>query len=396
MVPPTGCAAALVLLGLLGAEEAQPGPSAAPRGRGHVLQAEMDDGEQQAQQRFDAALQLLRAGQAREAAQALVELGHEHPEDDVAPEALFEAAQLYEEQLGDPEAALRLYAELLERHPDSRLTRRAQGRVAALRAGLRTGAGPYLELQDILRRLREPDAIERLQRLLRQHPEFALADQARYVLGSALEQAGRLDEAETVLRELLVQRPTGEWAPRAEQLLGQMALRRGDYRRARAHFAALAGYGGPIWIAASEQGLQQTARLRLRMWLGTAAAIYLGAVALGLLLRARREVLRPPWELWYYLPVGLFLVMVAALGGGGPILRAVLRLVLGGAVLVWLGGAAARRAGPTGPLWRRAVDLIAGVVVRSLAGLALGYLAVHHSGLLDLVLDTLRDGPERD
>jgi hypothetical protein len=53
-------------------------------------------------------------------------------------------------------------------------------------------------------------------------------------------------------------------------------------------------------------------------------------------------------------------------------------------VLAWLSGAAARQ--PAG--------LLAGLATRILAAVALWYLAVYHGGLLDLVIETWRMGPQ--
>lgn len=399
-----GAPVAIALLcGLLAAAPGDAAPAAAaaaeaPPPGGQVLRAQMDDeGDEGGQARFEAALALLRAGQERAAARALEDLARERPDDDVAPEALFEAAQIHDEQLGEPARARELYGELLRRYPQSRLYRRAQGREAELAAGLRTGAAPYTELQDILRRFREPDTAARLQRLLAAHPGFSMGDRARYLLGSALLDAGRPAEAEAALRDLLARHPGGEWAPRALQLLGQLALGRGDFREARARYAALGGYGGPLWSAASAQGLELTARAERRAWLGRGAALYLALYLLALALRGRRRLWPPPLEVLYLLPVGAFLVLAAALGGGGPLLQAILRITLGGAALTWLGGAAAR-VGAESPDPRRALPLRAllGAALRLLGALSLGYLVVYHGGLAEVVLETLRQGPERN
>jgi TolA-binding protein len=384
------------------ASPAPPAPTQGAAPRHKVLTAEMgdDEGAEGAQARFEAALALLRAGREREAAAALLRLAHEEPDDDITPDAIFEAAQLHEEQLGEPEAALRLYADLLLRYPQSRLVRRAQVRHDELQAGLRTGAAAYLAFQAAVREARSAQAIPRLEALLARHGDFVFADRARYLLGSAYHDAGREADAERALKEVLSRHPGSEWAPRAEQLLGQIALGRGAHEQARAYYRGLARHGG-LWLTASAQGLHATDRAARRH---RAALLCLGYLALCCVLlchRAGPALRRPPFEFWYYLPVAACIWIFGLLGGGGPVARALLALGLGGAVLVWLGGAAAGRAASAGSSEQgrraaRIAALVAGALLRALAALALVYVILYQGGLLDVLLETLRNGPERD
>ena len=88
----------------------------------------------------------------------------------------------------------------------------------------------------------------------------------------------------------------------------------------------------------------------------------------------------------YYLPVGLFFLLVAALLQNGVFVRPLAVLGLGGALLCWLSAAAARagtsRSLALGLIWRAALAAL------------LCYLAIERQGLWDLVLETLRNGPE--
>jgi outer membrane protein assembly factor BamD (BamD/ComL family) len=358
-----------------------------------VLTAPLEDDDEadDAQGRFEAALHLLRGEKAREAAAALQALARDLPDDDIAPEALFEAAQILEEQLRDPEGARRLYDEVQARYPQSRLSRRAQARTAELTAGLRTGVAPYLAFQELLRGEKgSPEILRGLQRLLAEHPDFALGDRARYLLGGALHEAGRDREAAAALGEVLSRHPGSEWAPRARQLLGQIALARGDFAAARDHFAALSRYGGSLWETAAVQGQEQVARAQRRSRLSRLGLAFVLLYA-GLLLFRAAPRLRPlPYELWYYLPVAGFLVVVAYLTSAAPVWRALLALGLCGAAFMWLSGAAARGYRGT---W---TGTIAGVAGRVVCAAALCYLVVYHGGLLDIVIETLRHGPESD
>lgn len=392
-----------VVLFATGAALAQP-PSAA----GKTLNAEMDDAPAGvspaavAQARFEAALQLLRGGREREAVAALLAIGREFPEDDVAPEALFEAAQISEEQLKDPEAARRLYGELKDRYPRSRLLRRAQNRFDDLSMGLRSGPAALVEFNDISATFRTaglPRTVERLQRLLREHADFAFKDRALYLLGTALRDSGKWDQAEATLAGLFTTLPQSPFAPRAKQALAEILVMRGDYGRARALFAELAAYGGPLWTEAAGEGLRIVEVRGRRRLLQRASAALLSLFLLAALVRGRRRLWPPPFEVYYYVPVAAFLVLVGLLAGGGGMSGAALALCGIGTVLVWLGGAAARADAERGrrtPLAgaRRAAALCLGTLLRGLAVAAACYLVLYHGGLIDVILETLRSGPE--
>ena len=59
-------------------------------------------------------------------------------------------------------------------------------------------------------------------------------------------------------------------------------------------------------------------------------------------------------------------------------------LAISGSLFCWLSGAAARRR----------QGLIPGLLLRALAIAAVCYLAVYHGGLLSMVIETWRSGPE--
>ncbi|HWM85678.1 MAG TPA: hypothetical protein VNO33_07565, partial [Kofleriaceae bacterium] len=63
------------------------------------------------EERFAAAANLIAEDREAEAAAALEKLAREAPEHAMAPEALFRAADLFEDRLADPARALALYEE---------------------------------------------------------------------------------------------------------------------------------------------------------------------------------------------------------------------------------------------------------------------------------------------
>lgn len=355
-----------------------------------------------AQAAFEAGLKLLAAGRTAEAAAALTRLGETSPEDDVAPEALFEAAQLSDEQLGRPEEARRLYGIVVKRYPSSRLVRRAEHRLAQLEAGLRSGAAPLARFQQIVRSTAEgsPERISRLEALLRDEPGFALHDQALYLLGSARLHAGRAPDvagAAAAFAELRRRDPHSEWTARADQAEAEARLRERRFAAARSIYERLLTRGGPLWTLVGQEGVARSelgARRQLRGYLACGwLALVLLVQAVGLV-RARRSLASlwpPPLEVAYYAPVAGFLVAVSLLikSAGGPLLTALGLIGLGGAALAWLSGASAAQRRPAGGL-----QLVLGVLWRALTVLALSYAVLERLELLDLLIETARNGPD--
>lgn len=359
------------------------------------------------QARFEAALRLYTAGKqpdaagAAAAAAALAQLAHELPQDDIAPEALFEAAQLNDEQLGHPDEAQRLYAELLQRYPSSRLVRRAESRLAQLREGLRTGADVLTRFQRILRTTAEgsPARIAELTTLLREQPEFALADQTLYLLGSAQLRAGQEEAAASTFATLFARFPASEWTAYGHKAQADALIAKGACAQARPHLRALAERRGTVWVSAAEEGFQQCSQLdRRRLWRLLALG-YLSLLLVGLLARGRRALWPPPLEILYYAPVATFLVLVSLAIKGGLYLVPVLLLAGLGAALNWLAAAAARvtgqggAAGRTGP-GRRALQAGAGLLLRALAVAAICYVVIDTQGLFELLVETVRNGAD--
>src|SRR5262249_19426204 len=149
------------------------------------------------------------------AAEAFAALSEAYPQDELADDALVEAAQLYEEKLGDPERALALYDQLIKRYPDSRLARRSAGRAAFLRVGLGAGAEPLRRYQDIVNgyaRRPHDRSIAAMEELTERWPDFPLMPQALFWLAQAYQQERRWDDALRVYSAVLARFPSSEWA----------------------------------------------------------------------------------------------------------------------------------------------------------------------------------------
>jgi len=338
---------------------------------------------------FQAATELGRAGRHAEAAAAYETVARDFPDDELADDALAEAAQLHEEKLDDPEGALRLYTLLTERYPHSRLSRRAGNRAAFLRASLAAGPEPlriYNQVVQGYARRPHAESIARMEDLVRRFPRFPLLGQALFWLGQAYQQERRWDDALRAYSEVQARLPQSEWAARAQKGIGDLWLERGQYARARAAFEALAARG-PEWVSAAEAGRAAVRGARWRRDLEWACGAVFALFVLGYGLRARR--VRPltfPLELKYYLPVAAAFVLAAATEHRA-ILRATSMLAGAGALIVFLVGQGRLR-GRTGA---RALHVIA--ITAAVA--AIFVLAVQSQHLTDMMLETLRAGAER-
>jgi len=72
----------------------------------------------------------------------------------------------------------------------------------------------------------------------------------------------------------------------------------------------------------------------------------------------------------------------------------VLLLAIGGALINWAAAVSLRVSPPPTSTRRRLLMLAFLVLWRIIAVLALGYLVLHTQGLLDVVIETVENGPE--
>jgi hypothetical protein len=144
--------------------------------------------------------------------------------------------------------------------------------------------------------------------------------------------------------------------------------------------------------SAAREGLADVHTFLVRAAISSVAALFLLAFLLLQLLAGRKTLRIPPFEALYYIPVALLFVAAAATENR-MIGWATSVIAVGGALIVWLSAAASAARLARGPmalgerLWRAALC--------ALAVLALTWLAIVTTGLADIVLETLRAGPER-
>ncbi len=348
------------------------------------------------------------AGQYAEAARVYQAIADGAPQDRFADDALNALARLEEEKLGDPTAALAAYERLLRDYPQSNLAIRAAKRAELLRRGMgpdQRSAAALAEYNDVLHRFVDrprAESIARMEKLVAEHPDFPLAPEAVFWIGSMYQQDGRLDRALARFREVVERWPKADAEPRARKAIGDVLVAQGDFDGAEREYRSLLGRGDAALevIAREALGKARVERRRSRAYLAAWIVALLFPLAMTILARraagswrgAARALRKPPVELVYLLPVALLFVG-AGMTEHSALGHAIHIIAAGALIVTWLSGAtleAARRRGPIS-LWRALGHIVAsGATV-----LAICYIAVTREGLLDMLVETVRFGAER-
>ena len=356
--------------------------------------------------RFNAAANLIAEEKYEEAARALEVLAGEALDHRLAPEALFTAAEIREEHLADPGAALALYRKVESSYPDSRPALAAKRRAEAL--GKQIGEQQEgLEPQRRFSEIREqfPDRPEResiamTEQLLREFPDWVGAPSVALWLAEVDLRAGRNDSAMRRYAATADRYPHSE--ARFDALLGagDAALGLGRSSEAESFYRRLEPAGDPSRETLKREALRELERVRGRSrlgWLaGLLAAVGLLALAGSLLVAARSPrraagaLWPPPAEVLYLAPVAAILSLAGYTGyaGLGP---AVTWVSIAGVAAAWLSGAGLALRDPARRLAAAIGHALAAVVVV----VSVLYVALLRYELLDAILDTLRYGPER-
>jgi hypothetical protein len=321
------------------------------------------------------------------------------------PDVLFAAARACEDKLLDPARAAAIYERIVADHPGARAASAAARRIAALRALVGAGGEAAAPAAELARLAARADA----------QPPAAVLAQGEWLAGAAwpgapdaalwladwLRRSGRLVEAQAHYAVVMARWPELPQARAAVRAAAGCALEARDWTLAERLAARL-----PVaeasdksarddLFAAAARGRRRD-RWYVAAWLAIAGAFaaLLGSLALAMLRRSTGRwwtALRPPIEVMFLGPVALVLLGVA-FTAHRAIAPAVATIALGGLALAWLSGAAlevVRAAGRSRRL-RSALHLVA-----CLAGVAgLAYVALIHGDLIDLLIETVRLGPD--
>ena len=356
------------------------------------------------QERFDAATAEMAAGNDREAAQHLEDLAAAAPTADLADDALFLAAQLFEEKLGEPKRAQMLYRQLLKVAPDSRFARAAKLRAEQLESAMGgddEGAEAFArfrQLVDASAKAGDAATIENMRQLIAEHPGWSGRGRVlSWIGGAKMRQGDFAAAAQSFESARGLAAKVGDRAAAFDAGLAeaQALLSYGDYAKASARLSELATDTPSQRIAladAKARVVQAQGRSRLAWFSLVGYALIVVALLLairsarGSWRKALEALRRPPTELWLMLPFAVLFVSFAVTGNGA-VAAAVVTSLLAGLIITWLSGVSLRSR-PSGPL----------VALAHAAGAALAlacalFFALERNHLIDLVLATLRMGP---
>jgi tetratricopeptide (TPR) repeat protein len=326
------------------------------------------------------------------------------------PDALFTAARACEERLHDPARALAIYERILARFPDARVAVAAGRRAQHLRAQIGQAGASVGEARAFSQLTFDGDRLP-LDEALRRADELAARPwpgAAEVLLWSAelVRRRGELPEAMRRYRAV-IDRSAGNLgggaaATLATRGLAGAAVERGDWALAEQMARALPVEDPADTVTRDELLAKARIGRATSRWFWLARVVLVVSVlGLGLSLlqlagwrgrAALRVVIRPPVEVAYMAPAAA-LMIGASFTGNVAITPAVVVISAGGMLLAWLSGATLSEAQRRQRDSRRRSLLHLGTCV--LAALSLAYLAIVHTGLLELLISTVQLGPER-
>lgn len=327
------------------------------------------------------------------------------PPRDADPDVLFAAGRACEDKLLDPGRAVAIYDRLAADHPTARATAAAVRRAATLREQIGPRgefAAPAGELAQLVARadaLPGDAVIERGERLAA--AAWPGAPTAALWLADWLRRTGRFDAAQARYAQVIARWPALPQAGAALRGAIGCALDARNWALAEVLARKLPA-ADPLDQALRDDQLAAAARGRRRehwyvaAWLAIAGvlAALLGSLAEAALrspVGTRRSVLRPPIEAVFFAPVALVLIGIA-FTAHRLIAPAVTTIAVGGLALTWLSGATLERLRAHGRA--RRLRSIAHVLACLTGIAALAYVALTRDHLLDLLIETVRFGPE--
>jgi len=328
----------------------------------------------------------------------------EHDHGDVADET-YAAGRACEDKLLDPVRALGLYDRVLREWPDASVARAAESHAAHLRTQI--GTGHAREATELAKLIAEADhvpvadVIRRGDALAHGWPGAPEATLwlAEWLRHAAITQRTQFAEADARYAMVISTWPNAPEAKLAATGRAGAAIDAKAWARADELIAALPAIT-PENIAVRDDLVRALARGRFRAELYIAAWIALAAslvVLLGSLLEAimrggrRWPRLRPPVEICFLGPVALVLA-VASFTANQSIAPAVLRIAITGIGLAWISGATLDLLRARGRATR--LRSLGHIALCALGVVAVAYIALAGSGLLDMLAETVRFGPE--
>lgn len=348
---------------------------------------------------FAAATDLMSVDEAA-AVDAFIEAAGRFPDDPMAADALFTAARLLDEKLADPAKAAALFRQLVEDFPDSRVALSAERRFQDLERLLgetsrhEAAAQRYRDVLNNFDDTKAAKAVAEVRAIVADAKAWPGAPAALLWMAQVTQRHGDGFAAEQLYAELAATYPTAPEAALAIRGAAEAASSQQAFVRALDYLdkAVISPTDAPG--LADTRALILRERLRHRAYLASfgviAFALLVFVVTIALYAhgwRAIRDALRPPLTAIYVVPV-FALLMWGALASHEGIAPAVAIMSVGGIGLTWFSGSALRLAP------RRGLIVIGLGLVASVAALAVVYIALHRTRLIDLIIATVRFGPD--
>ena len=355
-----------------------------------------------AERLFEASADDIANGNFEGAVKRLLSVATNFPKSRTAPEALFLAGELFEEQLDRPSEAADAYRRVTVDYPDSRVAVASSRRLASLATLIGNDPqdnerlGQFLAIRRTSLEIGDKRALVLAEELLASAPDWAGADQVRVWMAGVAMRLGDRVRAETLYRSVL--------GSSDEQLVfevtlaaAELALERNDFAEARKLTTSIEVDGNAGRGEARREMLLAVDAAQFRLKVARAALVILilvpllFLVLLGWTTRSFRGVAKtlwpPPIETIFLFPI-LVVFAIASTTGHHGIAEAVFFVGTIGWATSWLSGVTLRSAPAT---WRRRLGCALG------SALAVGsafYLALHRNDLIDLIITTVRFGPD--
>ncbi|MDB4955541.1 MAG: hypothetical protein JWO36_3110 [Myxococcales bacterium] len=285
---------------------------------------------------------------------------------------------------------------------DDQLSRRARGeldRIARFTGA--TGqwtqvATEHEKLADRIVAKGDPrSALRELEALIEAHPQYPRAADAMLVIAGGWERDGAADHAIEWLTRAKAAATDPIGHERATAELARALVRHGELDRASTEIDRVQDPSSRREFAAKLSSARWKRALRWMLWGVLAVLAVLSGVALrrgspswrGMV----RRLARPPIEVMFLVPIALVLIVIAQTGN--PLVaRAVRWIAIAGVIVAWISGVildGSRAAG-------RAIGLRRASLHATLAALAVAsaaYLTIDRDQMIDLVVETWREGP---
>ena len=364
------------------------------------LAAQTDGGPSlDAEQLFEQATDAVGEGEL-EAAAELLERASKVGEGRIAAEALFLLGELYEEQLDNPGRARAVYQRIITKHPQQGVAVAARRRLATLETLLGEDDGDRLGRFLAIRR-RETDSqpsesLAAAEALLTEDPEWISTAHVRLWMAGVALRDGQKSRAEALYREALSSSDP-DVVFEARLAASELARDRGAFAEALEIAKGIDPGGLAGRLQARTDAVAAIERAQVRSGWADIAMVVVFAVPLLLLslVAWRRRSLRafgralwpPPTETIYLIPVlGVFLA--ASYTGHMGIAAAVLVVSIAGVLASWVAGAALRVLPRS---WLASIGVALGAVLTVTSAF---YIALVRGGLVDLIISTVRLGPD--